>query len=483
MKKSLLKNALYKITLNFFNLILPIIIGPYVYRTLGADAIGSVKFGESIFNYFFIFATFGIYQYGLREISRIKHDKEKTSQVFTSLFTFSLFTNVIAFLAFLAVGYLGYGGGHLFPILLIFSVNLILNVFFVEWINEAFEDYNFITIKTILVKVVYVVLLFTFVNGTDDYLTFVWLLVINSLLNNVISFIYVKRRIKFSFKDISILPHIKPLFLVVIFSNGNILYTQLDRFMIGQFVSERSVSFYAMSQQIMTIINALMLSIIQVTIPRLSFLLGTEDDTNYISLLNRISKVYFALLFPASIGLFVISDIGVVVYGGAEFAPAGPVLAFFSIYMITLGIESMLANQVIYMKKKEKMLVGFIFIGGVINILLNLLLVWMDILSPENAIMTTTISNVVLVSIEYWYIRRVLRVPFHLFTLPNMKYLLYSLLFIPVSYGIRMLVTETFTLFFVLVIVNALLYFVILVVTKDEIFTLLVSKIKAKIKR
>lgn len=483
MKKSLFKNALYKITLNFFNLILPIIIGPYVYRTLGADAIGSVKFGESIFNYFFIFATFGIYQYGLREISRIKHDKARTSQVFTSLFTFSLLTNVVAFLAFLLVAYLGYGEGHLFPILLVFSVNLILNVFYVEWINEAFEDYNFITIKTILVKLVYVVLLFTFVNSTEDYLSFVWLLVINSLLNNVISFIYVKRRIKFSFKDISILPHLKPLFLVVIFSNGNILYTQLDRFMIGQFVNERSVSFYAMSQQIMTIINALMLSIIQVTIPRLSFLLGTEDDKNYLLLLNKIAKIYFALLFPASIGLLVISDIGVIVYGGEEFALAGPVLAFFSIYMITLGIESMLANQVIYMKKKEKMLVGFIFIGGAINLALNALLVFMGILSPEYAILTTTISNIVLVSIEYWYIRKVLRVPFHLFTLSNLKYLFYSLLFIPVSLVIRMFISETFILFFTIVIVNVGLYFLILVVTKDEIYELILSKIKAKIGR
>lgn len=52
MQKSLFKNAFYKIALNFFNLIVPVIIGAYVYRTLGSHAIGSIKYGETIFNYF-----------------------------------------------------------------------------------------------------------------------------------------------------------------------------------------------------------------------------------------------------------------------------------------------------------------------------------------------------------------------------------------------------------------------------------------------
>ncbi|MCA1031418.1 oligosaccharide flippase family protein [Bacillus timonensis] len=483
MNKSLFKNALYKITLNFFNLMLPIIIGPYVYRTLGAESIGSVKYAETIFNYFFIFATFGVYQYGLRELSRVKKDKEQAAKLFTSLFTFSLLTNIVALGAFFAASYLGYGDANIFPILMVFSINFILNIFYVEWVNEAFEDYNFITIKTIIVKLIYVALLFTFVQSSDDYIAFVFLLVISTLLNNVISFIYVKRKVKFDFRNISIRPHLKPLFLVVIFSNGNILYSQLDRFMVGEFVNEKEVSYYVMSQQIMTIINALMLSIIQVTIPRLSYLIGNEDNDTYIELLNKIAKVYFSLLFPASIGLFVISDIGVVVYGGSEFAVAGSVLAVFSIYMISLGIESILANQVIYIKQKEKMLVAFIFICGFVNLLLNGLFVYLGIFSATNAILTTAIANFLLVALEYMYIRKVLKLEFHLFKLTNVKYLFYSLLFIPTSYVIRLFVSETFLLFFTLVIVNGLLYVLILLVTKDEVLTMLTSKIKGKLRK
>jgi O-antigen/teichoic acid export membrane protein len=480
MEKSLVKNALYKIALNFFNLILPIIIGPYVYRTLGSEAIGSVKFAESIFNYFFIFASFGIYQYGLREVSRVKHDKEKVSKLFTSLFTFGLLTNIVSLLSFLIVSYVGYENHVIFPILLVFAFNFLFNIFFVEWVNEAFENFDFITIKTIIVKIIYIVLLFTFVQNSNDYLMFAALLAISNFLNNIISFIYIKRRIAFNFKEISIIPHLKPLFLVVIFSNGNILYTQLDRFMLGEFVNEAAVSYYVMSQQIMTIINAVMLSIIQVTIPRLSYLTGNDDESSYLSLLNKIVKVYFFILFPASVGLFVISDIGAIVYGGGEFAKAGPVLAVFSIYMISLGIESILANQVIYVKKKEKILVIFIFICGFINLLLNGWLVYTKHFSPENAIITTTLSNYILIGLEYFYIRKKLNIKFNLFALVNLKYLFLSLSFIPVSLLLKANISNIYVQFFAIVIISSLVYMGLLLLVKDDVLFLIIERVKAK---
>ncbi|WP_312473468.1 oligosaccharide flippase family protein [Neobacillus sp.] len=480
MQKSLVKNAIYKITLNFFNLIVPVIIGAYVYQTLGHTAIGRVKTGETIFNYFFIFAAFGIYQYGLREVSRIKTDKQKVNQLFTSLFTLSLLTNFVTLFAYLAVSYFGYGTKALFPVLMVYSTNFLLNIFFVEWVNEAYEDYGFITIKTVIVKIIYVILLLTFVKSADNYLIFIGLLALSTGLNNIISFIYVKRRVKLDFSNIQFAPHLKPLLLVVIFSNGNVLYTQLDRFMLGEFVSEKSVAYYTMAQQIATMINALMLSIIQVTIPRLSYLIGGENDEQYLDLLKKIAKVYSALLFPAAIGLYVIADIAVILYGKAEYIPAGPVLSIFALYMITIGFESILSNQVIYIKKKENILVRMIFICGIANLALNSLCLYFGVLDAKTAILTTAAANVLLIACEYIYIRKYLKIPFQLFSWTNLKYLVFSLPFIPVSWAIRSVFSGTLLLFILIVVACGLIYLLLLLATKDEIVTLFTSKVKGK---
>ena len=77
MSKSISKNIIFKFLLNIFNVVVPIIIGPYVLRVLGPDLMGTINFSQTIYGYFFIFAGFGVYQYGLREISRVRDDKEK----------------------------------------------------------------------------------------------------------------------------------------------------------------------------------------------------------------------------------------------------------------------------------------------------------------------------------------------------------------------------------------------------------------------
>ncbi|MDQ0199064.1 oligosaccharide flippase family protein [Neobacillus ginsengisoli] len=483
MKKSLFKNIIYKVLLNVFNLILPILVGPYVNRVLGAHSIGKVQFGETIYNYFLIFATFGVYQYGLREMSRIREDKQKVRQLFTSLYTISTVTGVTALLCYLVFTYFKFSTSTYYPILFIYAFNFICNIFYVEWVNEAMENYDFITIKTIIVRIIYVVLIFIFVRHVQDYQQYAMLLVLAMFLNNFISFVFIKRKIQFDFKNIRIKEHLKPMFLVVIFSNASVLYTLLDRYMLGNYLNSKAVSFYVIPQQIMGIINTLMLSVVQVTIPRLSNILGSNDEKSYMILLNNISKVFFSFLFPASIGIYILSDVAVFIYGGKGFLPAIPALSMFAFYMVVSGIDSIFANQIIYVKKKEHILVRLIFLCGIINLIFKIALLKLGWLTPRNAILTTTIANFLLILLEYGYIRRFLKVDYRLFDFSKLKYLVYALLFIPVSYGIRHFLSGPIPLFIGIVSVNSILYGLILIVTKDFVLQMLLGKIKARFGR
>lgn len=483
MKKSLFKNIIYKILLNVFNLILPILVGPYVNRVLGAHSIGRVQVSETIYTYFLIFATFGVYQYGLRELSRIRDDKQKVSQLFTSLYTISTVTGVIAMLCYLAFSYFKFSSSIYYPVLLIYSLNFISYIFYVEWVNEAMENYDFITIKTIIVRVIYVVLIFLFVRSTRDYQHYALLLVLSMFLNNLISFVFIKRKVKFDFTHIQIKKHLKPMFLVVIFSNAAVLFTQLDRYMLGVYVGAKAESYYVIPQQIMGIVSALMLSVVQVTIPRLSNILGSNDEKSYLILLNNISKLYFSLLFPASLGLYILSDVAIMIYGGKGFLAGIPALSMFAFYMIVTGIDSIFSNQIIYVKKKEHILVRLIFLSGLTNLVFKIILLKLGILTPRNAMLTTTIAYGLLIALEYGYIRRFLKVPYQFFDFGKLKYLLYSLLFIPVSFGIRHYFSGPIPLFIGIVGANAVIYAGILILTKDFVYQMFIGKIKGRFGR
>lgn len=491
MNKSISKNIFFKLLLNIFNLIIPILIGPYALRVLGPENMGTVNFSQTIYGYFYIFAGFGVYQYGLREVSRVRDNKEKLSSVFTNLFIFTLITNIITVAIYVIFIHNSYYGSQTYVACMIMTFNLVANVFYIEWLNEALENFGFITIKTIVVRIIYVILLLTTVRSSDNLKEYMIVLVLYTLLNNLLSFIYIKRRIKFNFSNIKLKKHIKPMFLVVILSNANVLYTQLDRLMLGQFVSTVSVAYYATAQNISTMINTLLLTVITVTIPRLSNYVANDSDEEYLTLLDKISKLYFLFLFPASIGMFLLSKEIILLYGGSEYMASVPIMMVFSLYIISLGYDTILSNQVMYTRRKEKQQVKIIFIGGLINLLLNILLVVFGKYDGTTAVATTLFANICVIVMENIYVRKVLKVKFNIFSMDKLKYMFVSLLFIPVTFIIRQFIGNIFesqelnaiVISLITVAVNGLIYFLVLFIIKDENLMEVKNKMLNKIKR
>src|SRR5471030_1220636 len=232
MAKSISKNAIFKAMLNLFNIILPILVIPLVSRSFGDELYGYMGYGDSLTAYFLIFASFGIYQYGIREISKVRDDKTKLRQTFTSLFVFTSVTNIVTSVAYMIFVAIFYKNEPYLYTCIILVFNLVFNMFYVEWVNEALENYDFIAIKTMVVRIVYSALILLFVREKGDFLFYLYIVVGFNFINNIISFIYVKKKLNFDFSDLQFLRHVKPMLYVVILSNTGVLYTQLDKIML-----------------------------------------------------------------------------------------------------------------------------------------------------------------------------------------------------------------------------------------------------------
>lgn len=481
-KNSITKNIFYKLLLNIFNIAVPLIIGPYAAKAIGPTYMGRIYFSESIYTYFLIFATFGIYNYGLREISRIRDDKEKLSKLFSSLFTIGLISNSTVLIIYILFIFFNFSSQPQLPVLLIYSFTLFSNIFYVEWLCEATESFNFITTKTVIIRVFYIIFLFILVKNPSDYLTYAAL---NSLLfffNYLSSFIYIKKNIKFNFSQLQLKKHVKPLIIILIMSNASILYSQLDKILLGSYVGETYVGYYNISQMLANMVNTMLLSIILVTIPRLSNILASLGSKPYEELLNKISKTYLAFLFPASIGMLVLSkEIILLLYGNA-YAESIPVLKVFSIFIIVSGLDFLLVNSVFYVKKKEKLAMILVSSFGFINLIMKIILIKYNLLNHITAIASTTLVDFLLVTLEYTIIKRTLNVNMNLFSTDKLKYLLISLLFIPLTLMIKVFINNIILIIILGVVINTLLYALILFILKDEILLEILFKLKNLLK-
>lgn len=483
MAKSISKNAIFKAMLNLFNIILPILVIPLVSRSFGDELYGYMGYGDSLTAYFLIFASFGIYQYGLREISKVRDDKAKLSQTFTSLFIFTVITNTIASIAYMIFVSVYYKDQPYFYTCMVLGLNLVFNMFYVEWINEAVESYDFIAVKTMVVRIIYSAIILLFVREKEDFLFYLYLVVGFNFINNIISFIYVKRKVKFDFSNLEFFKHIKPMFYVVILSSTGVLYTQLDKIMLKDSPGgTTAVGYYYMAQRITNIINTLLLTLVQVTMPRLSNYLGKESRGEYLNLLKKVVRIYFMVLFPASIGLLCLSKEAIYIFGGKDFLGAVPVMIIFAIYMLTIGIESVIANQIIYLHGKEKEDAILVLIGGVINLGFNITLSVTGTFNMVSAIATTLLANLIIIVLEYRMVKKVIKLDVNLFAYENIKYFYYSLVFIPITFGIKSIIDNILIACVVEVAVCGTIYFVILLITKDQVFSEMLNKVLLKLK-
>jgi len=482
MAKSISRNALFNAVLNLFNIILPALVIPVVSRAIGNELYGYMGYGDSINSYFLIFASFGIFTYGIREMSRVRDNKVKLRQTFTNLFVITTITNILATVAYIVFVLIFYKDQPYFYTCIIMGFNLAFNLFYVEWVNQALENYDFITIKTMIIRIISCAIIVLVIRSKENYLFYLYILIATNFINNIISFIYIKKRIKFDFSNMHFAIHIRPMIYAVILSNVGVLYTQLDKFMIKDYIGTTDVGYFYMAQRIINMINILMLTLVTVTMPRLSNYLGNDSKNEYLLLLKRVVNVYFLVLFPASIGLLCLSEEVIGIFGGSEYLAVVPVMRVFSIYMLSLGIQNIISNQIIYLYQKEKDDSILIFIGGIINLILNLTFVFIGKFTIVTAISTTLIANLIVIGLQYRLVKKVIKLDIHLFAYENMKYFYYSLVFIPITFGIKFVISNILIACVLEVIACGLVYLGILVITKDLVFFELLNKILVKFK-
>ena len=176
MAKSVTNNIIAKGTLDIFNTLLPFILVPYVYRILGRDCIGNIEYMMTLFSYFGILGLLGTYNYGIRSISSNRNDLAKIKDTYKNLFSIGIISNLFFFICYLlfvryfisdpAIKVIGY----------IYSGNLLAQALNVEWFNEAFEEFRFITIKTMVIRLISVAAIFTLVRTPEDAIIYVFIL-------------------------------------------------------------------------------------------------------------------------------------------------------------------------------------------------------------------------------------------------------------------------------------------------------------------
>lgn len=477
MGKSILKNTIYKLLLEILRVIIPIVTIPYVYRIFNPKLMGNVEISQAIITYFSIFAGFGVYTYGLREVSYIREKKEKREKIFTELFLISMISSIIVTVIYYFYIIFAIRDPVLKKILLINIIQLFSYIFFIEWINEAFEQYKFISLKTVIVKVINFICIIIFVKKETDIYLYIFIVAFFVFFNNLLSYFYIKKYIKFDFRNIDLKKYLKPLILMIIMTNTTILYTLLDRtFLIKYSKNLEEIAFYGMSYKLLGVLTTVITSAILVSVPRLSFYIGEKREEDYKRLFNNLLSYTAFFLYPVGIGLVILSKEIVLLFGGNNYIGATNIMIFFSIRFIIATIQSIVSRQVLFVHKKEKSLTSIYLICGLLNLIFKIFLIKFNLFNAVSAIITTALAELGILIISIVYIKKIMKLKMKVLKLKDFKYLVVSFFFfivklLPLSNKIQYRVLEV-------IFISASLYIIILFLIKDEIIFAILKNIK-----
>ena len=479
-QKSLFKNIIYKAILSFVNILVPAIIGSYIVHLLDVDLYGAYNKVYSEFQVFLTFASFGIYTFGIREVSKIRDDIKKISSLFTNLFIISIISNLIVILIYIAYSLIS-STGITRMIYIIMITQLIANIFYIEFVNEALENYKFITIKSVIIKLLYMLSLYLFVKKPEDIIIYTIIVSMTVFLNNIASFIYAKKRIKFDFSSINYKKYLAPMLTILVISNVDLLYSQLDRIMLGKFIDDVSVTMYYIPYYLVSMIVSIPYAIITVSIPRLAYVLENKGKKEYLSNLSRmISSLYF-IIIPMCFGILVLSKEAIILYAGKKYIAMVPTLMVACLSRLIICTESIMTNLVLYPNNKEKQVLKLSLCFGTSNLIMNSCLVIFKIFTPTTALITTSIAEFGFALSQFIYAKKKLNLNIRILTKQNVSYLILCILFIPISYIIRLANLNFWINLLLITITCVLFYFGILYIKKDDNLLLAINKLFKKI--
>lgn len=372
---SIRKNFIYKSILTISTYILGFLTFPYISRVFGAERFGLVNFAENSINYFLLFATMGISILGVREIAGTKDDAQQCNKVFSNILGLNIiFTSAVLLIYFILIVSVPkfHQSSELFYV---GAAKILATPFVIEWFYTGIEKFKYITIRSVIIKVVYAVLVFLLVKDRDDYVLYFILTMGVVVINALVNILYATKYVRIIPRELFNFRYLKSNITLGVYAIMTSMYLTFNVMYLG-FVSDNvQVGYYTTAFKLYTVILGLFSAFTNVMLPRMSALLAEGDDDRFNTLIKKSFSIIARLSMPViACGIIMAPQI-IFVLSGPGYEGAILPMRIIMPAILFVGIAQVLAIQILMPMKADKVLLSISIIGAVGSVLFNLIFV------------------------------------------------------------------------------------------------------------
>ncbi len=386
------------------SIIYPFITFPYVSRVLLPTQIGEYDYAHSWINYFVLIAGLGVATYAVRSGTSLRENKEAFSDFVSEVFSLNLLATLFSYVL-LGICFICFDTFYEYRVaILLFSITILFKTIGVDWLFGIFEDYKYITLRSILFQLISIAMMFLLVRDTTDLYIYIAINVLAVVGTNICNFIYAGRFCKIRLViNRKVFSHLKPVLIIFSTTLATMIYINSDTTMLGLMRGTEEVGFYAVACKMYNCIKSLLNGMVAVFMARLSYQFA-ERRKEYNQTFRYAFQMLTFLTIPLAIGaLFYSRDI-ILIMSGEEYlqAESAMKLLFCSLVFATLG--NLYSSGGLLLAGKEKVMLIATAVGAVFNIAVNYILI--PILGCTGAAVATCMTEVFICMVLFVFYKK-----------------------------------------------------------------------------
>jgi PST family polysaccharide transporter len=259
-RKRLIENFLSLSVLQIANYILPLVTLPYLVRVLGPEKFGLIAFSQAFIGYFMILTDYGFNLSATRDISINRDDKEKVSEIFSSVMIIKLALMIIS-LILISVIIFSIEKFRKDWIIYYLTFGMVVGqVLFPVWYFQGMEKMKYITFLNILAKVIFTVAIFVFVNEASDYMYVPLLNSLGFIIAGILGLWIVLRDFEISFKFVGLKElkrQLKEGWYIFTSEISGDIYGRGTTIILGLVSNNTIVGYYSVAERVMKAVTGL----------------------------------------------------------------------------------------------------------------------------------------------------------------------------------------------------------------------------------
>lgn len=435
MTASIKRNLFWNILLNVSAVLFPLVTAPYVARVLLPENLGLFNFANTYAGYFAMMAALGIPTYGVREIAKCRDDKTALGRLLNELFSLNVYSTFAVSLLYIATLF-AIGRMHKeFFFFLLAGVVVYTRPFGIEWYFQGLENFGFVTLRTLAVRMASIVGLFIFVRDAGDVLWYMLLNVLGTIAGQIWNCVaLVRSGMRLQLVLHGLRRHLKPVLILFASALAVSIYTVLDTVMLGFLADYPQVAYYQQATQISKLVLMVVTSLAIVAMPRISYYAKKCAWDELEALLRKSFGIIALLAIPAAFGMAIVAPAFVPWFFGDAFLCAVVPLQVMAFVIVSIGFNSLFGVQILLGLGLDKLFLASVLLGTVVNFALNWLMI--PLWGAIGAAVASVAAETLILAVEIVFVRCCTSLRIH--ALGDIgKSLMGVLAFFPLAWGLK----------------------------------------------